>query len=200
MGFKIKKGRILILKYLLENTNGLDRDQIRNLVDAVLIRRDLQGVLGLLKLAGKKDKGSTSNSSVNSAREPRKINFGTAKRSEPTREEAMWREANNAAGSVSDSHFLSQLQAAPVHEYLKDAIVDAEETAYVYLRNLVESLVDDTGKQIFSIQKEECDRQILRDITSGEEKELGILRSEFVHHIEDSSREHCRSYVHGSLE
>jgi hypothetical protein len=192
MGFKIKKGHILTLKYLLENTNGLDRDQIRNLVDAVLIRRDLQSVLGLLKIARRKDKGSASGS-VNSAKEPRKIPFGTAKRSEPTREEAMWREANNAAASVSDSDFLLQLRAAPVHECLHDAIVDAEETAYAYLRNLIESLVDDIGKQIFSIQKEECDRQILRDVTSGEDKELGILRSEFVHHIEDSSREHCRS-------
>ncbi|KAF8488922.1 hypothetical protein F5888DRAFT_1622603, partial [Russula emetica] len=73
--------------------------------------------------------------------------------------------------------------------------VEAEETAYAYLRNLIESLVDDIGKQIFSIQKEECDRQILRDVTSGEDKELGILRSEFVHLIEDSTRERCRSYV-----
>jgi hypothetical protein len=72
--------------------------------------------------------------------------------------------------------------------------------AYAYLRNLIKSLVDGIGKQIFSIQKEECDKQIQRDVTSGEDKELGILRSEFVHHIEDLSREHSRSYVHNSLE
>ena len=200
MDFKIKKGRILILEYLLENTNGLDKDQIQNLVDAVLIRRDLQRVLGLLKISGKKDKGSTSGGSVNSAKELRKITFGTAKRSEPTREEAMWREAINFAASVSDSHFLLQLHAAPVPECLHDATVEAEETAYAYLRNMIESLVDGIGKQILSIQKEECDRQILRDVTSGQDKELDILRSELVHRIEDSTQERCRSYVRNSLE
>jgi hypothetical protein len=191
--FQFKKERILILKYLLENTNGLDTNQIRNLADAVLIRRDLQSVLGLLKIAGKKDTG-------NSAMELQMIFFGTAKRSEPKREEAMWREAKNAAASVSDSRFLLQLHAAPVNECLHDATVEAEEIAHGYLRNQIKSLVDAIGKQIFSIQKDECDRQILRDVNCGEEKELGILRSEFVHQIEDSTREHCRSYVHNSLE
>jgi hypothetical protein len=198
--FQIKKERILVLKYLLENTNGLDRNQIRNLADAVLIRRDLQSVLGLLKIAGKEDKGNTSGGYVNAAKERLKITFGMAKGSKPTMEEAMWREANNFAASVSDSRFLSQLHAAPVNECLHDVTVETEETAYAYLRNLIESLVDGIGRQIFSIQKEECDRQILRDVTSGEDKELGILRSEFVHHIEDSTRERCRSYVHNSLE
>ena len=101
---------------------------------------------------------------------------------------------------ISDSHFLLQLHATPVNECLHDTTVEAKETDYAYLRNLIESLLDGIGKQIFSIQKEERDRQILRDVTSGEDKELGILRSEFVHHIEDSTREHCRSYVHNSLE
>jgi hypothetical protein len=200
--FQLKKERILILKYLLEKVDGLDRDQVRNLADAVLTRRDLQSVLGILKISGKEDKGSTSTSGgyVNAAKERIKITFGMAKGSKQTREEAMWREANKAAASVSDSRFLLQLQAAPVNEYLRDATVEAEETAYAYLKDRTESLVDGIGKQIFSIQKEECDRQILRDVTSGEDKELGNLRSEFVRLIEDSTREHCRSYVHNSLE
>lgn len=198
--FQFKKERILVVKYLLESTNGLDRNQIRDLADAVFVRRDLQSVLGLLKIAGKEDKGSTSGGYVTAAKERLKITFGMAKGSKSTREEAMWREANNFAASVSDSRFLLQLHAAPVDECLHDATVETEETAYAYLRNLIESLVDGIGKQIFSIQKEECDKQILRDVTSGEDKELGILRSEFVHHIEDSTREHCRSYVHNSLE
>ena len=200
--FQFKKERILILKYLLENTNSLDSDQIRNLADAVLIRRDLQSVLGILKFAGKEDKGSTSTSGgyVNAAKERLKITFGMAKGSKQTKEEALWREANNAAASVSDSRFLSQLHVAPINECLHDATIEAEETAYAYLRNLIESLVDGIGKQVFSIQREECDKQILRDVTSGEDKELGILRSEFVHHIEDSTRQHCRSYVHNSFE
>ena len=169
------------------------------MADTVLIRRDLQSVLGLLKITGKEDKGSGG--SVDAAKDRIKtITFGMAKGSKPTREEAMWREAKNAAASVPDSRFLLQLHAAPVNECLHDATVEAEETAHTYLRNQIESLVDGIGKQIFSIQKDECDRQIQRDVTSGEDKELGILRSEFVHHIEDSTREHCRSYVHNSLE
>jgi hypothetical protein len=198
--FQFKKERILILNYLLENTNGLDRGQIRNLADAVLIRRDLQSVLGLLKIAGKEDKGSTSGGFFNATKERLTISYWTDKRSKQTMEEAMWREANNFAASVPDSRFLLQLHSTPVNECLHDATVEAEETAYAYLRNLIESLVDGIGKQIFSIQKEECDKQILRDVTSGEDKELGIVRSEFVHHIEDSTRERCRSYVHNSLE
>jgi hypothetical protein len=198
--FQFKKERILILKYLLENANGLDGDQIRNLADAVLIRRDSQSVLKLLKISGKEDKGSVGFFDVAKDRIKTITNFGMAKGSNQTREEAMWREANNAAASVPDSRFLLQLHAAPVHECLHDATVKAEEIAHAYLRNQIESLVDAIGKQIFSIQKDECDRQIQRDVTSGEEKELGILRSEFVHHIEDSTREHCQSYVHNSLE
>jgi hypothetical protein len=149
------------------------------------------------------DKGNTSDDSVNSTKD---INFTKelrktmAKRYEPTREETMWREAIDSAASVSDSHFLLQLNAAPVNECLHDATVEAEEIAHAYFRTLIESLVDAIGKQILLIQKEECDRQILRDVTSGEDKELGILRSEFIHRIEDSTRAHCQSYVHNSLE
>lgn len=204
--FQLKKERILILNYLLETTNGLDEGEIRNLADAVLIRRDLPSVLRLLKVAGKEDTGSTrAIGSWASAAKDRlnstlKISYWTGKGSKPTREDAMWREANNFAASVTDSRFLLQLHAAPAKECLHDAAAEAEETAYAYLRNLIESLVDSIGKQIFSIQKEECDKQILRDVTTGEDKELGKLRSEFVHRIEDSTREHCRSYVHDSLE
>jgi hypothetical protein len=197
--FQFKKERILILKYLLEDTDGLDKVQIRNLADAVLNSRDIQRVLKLLKIAGKEDKGSTSGGYVNAAKERLK-HLWDSKTSKLTREEALWKEANKSVASVSDSRFLLQLHAPPVHECLHDATVKTKETVYAYFRNLVESLVDGIGKQIFSIRKEECDRQILRDVTSGEDKELGILRSEFVHHIEDSSREHCRSYVQNSLE
>ena len=198
--FQFKKGRVLILKYLLENTNGLDKNQIGHLADAVLIRRDLQSVLGLLKIAGKKDKGSTSGGSVNSAKELRKVTFGTAKRSEPTREEAMWREANNFATSVSDTRFLSELNVARVHECLRDAIAEVEETAFACLRNKVESLVDGIGQQILTIQKAECEKQVQREVTSEEEKELGVLRSGFVHQIEDLTRDRSRSYVHSTPE
>ena len=197
--FRFKKERILILKYLLENTNGLDRDQIRSLADAVLIRRDLQSVLGLLKAAGREDKGSTSGSYIDAAKKHLKITFGMAKSSKPTREEAMWREANNSAASVSDSRFLAELHAAPVNEYLHGATVEAQETAYSYLRDLTKSLVDGISREVFLIQKEVCDKQMQREVASAEDTELDVLRSKFVHRIEDLTREHCRSYVHNSL-
>jgi hypothetical protein len=43
------------------------------------------------------------------------------------------------------------------------------------------------------------DRQMQRELTSAEDKELGILRSEFVRQVENMSRERSRSYVHPSL-
>jgi hypothetical protein len=75
----------------------------------------------------------------------------------------------------------------------------AEKTPCAELGKLVKSLVDGIGQRILSIQKAECDKQIQREITSEEDKELGILRSEFVHQVEDLSRKRSRSYVHHSL-
>ena len=213
MDFQLKKTRIIILHYLLENINGLDRSQIRTLADAVLTRRDNQTILGLLKVAGKEDtKGSATTGSggffntakgyVKSVRNTVSdtVTSVTGKSSKPTREEALLREANNFATTVSDSRFLSELNAAPAHECLNDAVAEAKETAFACLRNQVESLVDGIGQQIFAIQKTDCDKQIQREVTSGEEKELGVLRSEFVHRLEDLTRDRSRSYVHSSFE
>ena len=197
--FQFKKERILIFYYLLENTDGLNRAQIRTLADAVLKHRDKQAVLGLLKVARKKDKGSSSFGYINLATGFVRSTFGITRSSKPSKEEAMWRDANNFASSVPDWRFLQQLSSAPVDEYLHDATADTEETAYVYLRKLIKSLVDGIGQQIFSIQKAECDKQIERETTSEQDKELGILRSELVHQVEDLSRERSRSYVHHSL-
>jgi hypothetical protein len=154
--------------------------------------------LELLKVASKEDKGSISGSYLNAAKGIIK-NTLWIKGSKPTREEAMWRDANKFASSVSDSDFLSRLNTTPVDECFRDATVEAEETAHAYFRKQIESLVDGIGQQIFSIQKAECDKQMLREITSGEDKELGTLRSDFVHQVEDSSRERSQSYVPHSL-
>jgi hypothetical protein len=194
--FQDKKERILILYYLLENVNGSNRTQTQTLADAVLIPRDNQAVLGLLKVAKKEDKGSTSGGFFAAA-------DGFVKRTpsiSDTSEDALWRDANNFASSVPDSRFLSKLKTTPVDECLRGAIVKAEEAAHTYLRKLIEFLVDGLGDQIFAIQKEECDKQIEQEITSDEDKELRILRSEFVHQVEALSRERSRSYVHFSLE
>ena len=219
--FRSKKERILILRYLLEDTSCLDGGQIRTLAEAILDRKDKQAVLALLKLTRSEDKGSTSDERGSTSDGFRVFNtvkdlsvyaktkvtettnaigslIRTGKNSNLTREEALWRDAHNYASSVSDSSFL-QLITTPIDECLRDAIVDAEETAYTCLRKLIESLVDGIGPQFLTIQKAEDDKQIKRAITSEEEKELGILRSKFVHRVEDLSREHSRSYVHYNL-
>ena len=199
MDFHLKKGRILVLGYLLENINGLDESQVRTLADAVLIHRDNQTVLGLLKVAGKEDdKVSTSGRIFNYVKTKNPFTWG-GKGPKPTREEAMLREASNFASTVSDTHFLSEFNGAPAHECLRDAAADAKETAFACLRIQVESLVGGIGQQIFTIQKAECEKQIQREVTSGEEKELGVLRSEFVHRLEDLTRDRSRTYVHSSL-
>ena len=193
--FQDKKERILILYYLLENVSGLNRTQTQTLADAVLIPRDKQVILGLLKVAKKEDKGSPSGGFFAASQ-------GFVKRTpciSNMSEDALWRDANNFASSIPDSRFLSKLETTPVDECLRDAIVKAEEAAHTYLKKQIKSLVDGLAEQIFTIQKEECDKQIEQEITSQKAKELGIIRSGFVHQVEALSRERSRSYVHYSL-
>jgi hypothetical protein len=199
--FQFKKERILIVYYLLEKIKGLNKGEIRSLADAVLTRRDTHAVrvLGRLKVPRKEDKSSTSGGYINAAKGLVKSTLGLAKSSNLTTEEALWRDAMNFASSVPDTRFLSGLKITPVDECLRDAIVEAEEMAYTYLGKLIESLVDGIGPQVFSNQKAECDKQVQREVTSEEDKELEILRSEFSHQIENLSRERSRSYVHYSL-
>jgi hypothetical protein len=79
-------------------------------------------------------------------------------------------------------------------QHLHVATVQAEKNAYSHLKKLID-VVDGIGKEILSIQKAEGDKQIQLEITNGEEKELRILRSDFVHQVEDSSRKRSQSYV-----
>ena len=81
----------------------------------------------------------------------------------------------------------------------KAVVAEVAETAYACLTTAVESLVSSTGQQILSAQKAEFDKQIQREVGSAEVRELGILRSDFVRQIEDSTRR-SRSYVHHILE
>ena len=187
--FQFKKERILILRYLLTNINGMDRDQIKSLADAVLIHRDPRAVLDTLKSVVKGDEGSSGSRRISPWVNVAKL----------TREETLWRGARNFASSVPDSDFLTQLKTGVLDECLREATAEAEETAYVYLTTVVESLVSGIGQQILSMQKGECDKQIQREVGSAEERELGILRSDFVHQIEDLTRQRSRSYVHHIL-
>ena len=195
--FQVKKERILILYRLLGSVSGLDKGQIRTLADAVLIRQDRRAALELLKVSRKADEGIVSGidfDAIGSAKTYNRTNNVLF----PTREERLWRDANNFASTISDSRFLSHrdLDNTPFEEYLRDAMVEAEETAHSYLRKLLKDLVDGIGQQIFSIQKAECDKQIQREITAEEDKKLGILRSKFVHQVQDLSRERSRSNSH----
>ena len=208
--FQFKKERILILHYLLIDVNGMDRDQIKSLADAVLIRRDTRAILDLLKSFVKGNTSGASDGLSTSAKELFKNPFGMGDegssgsrrtvswgsiRTKPTKEDKLWREANNFASSVSDSDFLTQLKTGGIDQCLRKAIAEAEETAYVCLTTAVESLVSGIGQQILSMQKGECDKQIQREVGSAEERELGILRSDFVHQIEELTRQHSTSYI-----
>ena len=84
---------------------------------------------------------------------------------------------------------------------LQEAVVaEVKGTAYACLTTAVESVVSSMGQQILSTQKKESDKQIQREVDSAEEKELGILRSDFVRQIEDLTRQRSGSYVHRILE
>ena len=197
--FTIKKERILILHHLLSNINGLDRDQIRTLADAVLIRRDMPTIMELLRVSAKGDKGGASGGLFSAAKERLMSPWGRQS-SRVSKEDALWRGANNFASVVSDYDFLAQLKTATLDECLRDAAVEAEETAYACLTMLVDSLVSGFGQQISSMQKGECDKQIQREISSEEDRELVTLRTDFVGQIEELTRQHSRSYVLYSLE
>ncbi len=204
--FQIKKERILVLYHLLGKLDGLDRSQIQTLANAVLDRRDSQTILGLLKDFGTRDNGDASGGIWKAAKErvtttlKMTLRFGDeggrgSKSSKLTKEEMMWRDANHTASLPSDSRFLSQLKDMATHECLRDATVEAEAAAYAYLPTVVETLVDGIGKQILVAQKQECDKQIDREITSEGDREFGTLRSDFVRLIEDLYRERTSSYV-----
>ncbi len=179
--FQFKKERTLILHYLLENHEGLNAHQTRSLGDAVLVDRDKQKALGLLKSFAKGGKGDWFSAWGN-----KKV---------LSKEEAMWRTANNYAASISDSRFLSRVKKVPVGDFLHDAAVECEKTAYDCLTTQLDSLVSGISRQILSIQKEECDKQVQREVKNEEEKELKVSRAKFVQQIEKSCRRHSRSYV-----
>jgi hypothetical protein len=198
--FQFKKERILIIYHLLKNIKRPNKGEIRNLADAVLNCRDTDAVRVLKRLkVATKDKSSTSGGYINTAKRLVKGTLALAKSSNMTTEKALWRDAKDFASSVPDTHFLLGLKTTPADECLRGAVVEAEEMAYTYLGKLIESLVDRIGPQIFSNQKVEGDKQVQREVASEEDKELEILRSEFVHQVEDLSRERSPLYVHYSL-
>jgi hypothetical protein len=176
--FQSKKEDLLTLHYLLEHTEGLSASQVQSLADAVLGNQDRRKILPLLK-----DKGKTSWSLS-----------GMFQRTSLTKEETLWREARNFAKTVSDPRFLSEFMN-PTNNCLYRATTEAQETAYACLAKQIGSSEYSIHQLILSIQKEECTKQAQREVKSEEDRELRILRSDFVHHIENLSRERSKSYV-----
>ena len=181
--FQSKKERILILHYLCDNYKSLNAKQARSLRDAVLGGRDKQKALGLLKSFSKEENSSWISVLLK------------GKRSLLSNEEAMWRNALNYATSVSDLRFLQYLKAIPDTNFIRDAAVECERTAYECLTTQLVSLVSGISQQILSIQKDGCDMQVQREVKSEEEKELKVSRATFFQKIEDLCRERSRSCV-----
>jgi hypothetical protein len=180
--FQSKKERTLKLYYLLDNQKDLKEEQIRSLIDAILVKRDKQKVLDLLKSFTKEDKPWYS------------VSWGSSKVS---KEEAMWRNAHTYASTMTDSVFLSHLrttrQLVPVGDFTHGIAVDCEKAAYECLATQLDSLASGISQQILSTQKEELDRQVKRELKNEEDKELKVSRAKFVRQIEDRCRERSRS-------
>ena len=176
--FQSKKERMLELLYLLRIYKDLNTNQIRSLCNDVFAVGDKQKTLGLLKSFAEEGNANAVLS-----------------------EEAIQEDAKNYAAAISDLRFLSYMKTIPSTHCLHDAAVKCEETAYDCLTIQLDSLVHEIHLQIFSIQKEVCDKQAQRELKIEEEreKELKDSRAMFVRQIADSCRERSRSYVTFSL-
>jgi hypothetical protein len=109
--FQIKKERMLTLNYIIENHKGLDAHQTRCLADAVLVGRDKQKTLDLLKSFAKELKGDLYPV------------IWKGKKVMLSKEEAMWRSAGDYAASISDFRFLSFIKTISVDDFLHDAAI-----------------------------------------------------------------------------
>ncbi|KAI9431439.1 hypothetical protein BJY52DRAFT_1423126, partial [Lactarius psammicola] len=169
--FQYRKERMLILLYLFKNYQDLNAHQARSLCDAILFNWDRQKTLKLLKSFAKGEKSLLY--SV----------FWKGREAVVSKEEAMWRDANNYATSISDARFLSYVKTFTDAHILHDAAVECEQAAYDCLTTQLDSLI------------EECDKQVQREVKNEEEKELKISRVEFVQQIGYLSKEHSRSRI-----
>ncbi|KAI9437934.1 hypothetical protein BJY52DRAFT_1381767 [Lactarius psammicola] len=181
--FQSRKGRLLILLHLLQGLQDLEAQQTLSLCDAILVSKDKQKALKLLKSFAKRERGGWQ------------AVLWKGRESLVSKEEAMWRDANTYATSLSDARFLSYVKTIPDGNHLHDAAVECEQAAYDCLTTQLDSLVSGISHQIFSIPKEECDKQVQREFHDEEEKELKVSRVEFVRQIEDLSKERSRSRI-----
>ena len=178
--FRFRKERLLILLHLLKSYPKLNSQQTLSLRDAVLNNKDNQKALKLLRSFAK---GKITWHAV----------FWQGTEAVLPNEEAIWRDANNYASSLSDSRFLSYVQTFPDANYLHDAAVKCKEAAYTCLRTQLDSLVSRISQKILSSQEEERNKQVACEVNNDEEKELKVSRAEFVQKVEDLCRERPNS-------
>ena len=179
--FYFKKERLLILVYLLKKYPNLTTQQTGSLHDAVLDNKDNQNALKLLKSFSKGEK-TTWHKVLWRGRDV-----------VLTKEEAMWKNANDHASSLSYSSFLSYVKTFPEASHLHNAAVKSEEAAYTCLKTHLESQVTAISQKILSIQKEESNKQVRVEVENEEREELKASRIEFVRKVEDLCRERFRS-------
>ncbi|KAN0136073.1 hypothetical protein V8E53_005933 [Lactarius tabidus] len=187
--FELKKERILVLHYFVDNYKSLNAKQIRSLGDAVLVSGDKQKTLDILKSFSKEERRSPFYFSGILGGRPETTRFTLPKEA---KEEKMWRNAHKYAWEIDHVRFLSYLKTIPATGFLYDAAVECEKTAYDCLTKQLDSLVSGISEHILSIHGEECAKQIQRD-KDEEEMELETSRAEFVQKIEYFCQEHSRS-------
>ena len=179
--FHFKKERLLILLYLLKNYPNLTIGQTRSLRDAVLDNKDIKNALKLLKSFSNEDK-------------PKWYTVLWRGRDVVlTKEEAMWKRANDYASALSYSRFLSYVMTFPATSHLHDAAVKSEKAAYACLRTHLNSQVPAISQKILSIQKEESNKKVRCEVENEGQEELKASRITFVRKVEDLCRERSRS-------
>ncbi|KAI9444006.1 hypothetical protein H4582DRAFT_1807752, partial [Lactarius indigo] len=178
------KKRMMFFRFLnsdSQNAKSLSADLTRSVADAVLSQQDESSTLEVLDTFEKDDKGNLSR-----LRSLFRFSRG---------EEGLWENAKAHASSVSDSQFLSELQTIPVDDYLLNAAVDVEDTAYTLLTEQVEALVSRIGQEVLLMQKQECYEQIQREVDTEESRAVHVLWSKFLQQVKDLSKQHTTPYV-----
>ncbi|KAH8977860.1 hypothetical protein EDB86DRAFT_3157188 [Lactarius hatsudake] len=172
--FQFKKKRMMFFRLLdsdLQNAKSLSADLTRSVTDAVLSQQDENSASEILDTFENDDKGNLS-------RLRGLFRF--------SREEGLWENAKTHASSVSDSQFLSELRTIPVDDYLRDAAVDVEDTAYALFTERVEALVSRIDQELVA-QTLECYEQIQREVDIEEARAVHDLWSKFLQQVKDLS-------------
>ncbi|KAH9059752.1 hypothetical protein EDB87DRAFT_1790917 [Lactarius vividus] len=175
-GFQFKKKRMMFFRLLnsdLQNAKSLSADLTRSVADAVLSQQDESSALAVLDMFEKDDQGKLS-------RLRNLFRF--------SREEGLWENAKAHASSVSDSQFLSELQTIPADDYLHNAAVEVEDTAYALFTERVEALVSRIDQEILA-QTLECYEQIQREVDIEEARAVHSLWSKFLQQVKDLSKQ-----------